>query len=678
MKIKNFISTISKLDCFDSPQVFYIQGDNGFKSFTGGIMTIIMILCIVILPILYFNDYVNNNTPNELSKLDRYRNYTITLNKENFFFAYSFDFPPPFTEGMSFTDYIGAEKILHYGAVNPNLNQFISTSNTFLTNCSNFDLDQFSVSEKLKKTIILNAYCIDFNNTVMNFSESEGESTLEISAYRNDLNIGLDGIPYGYFSKAINFTIFYQSLLSFPSKFSINPIQKEIRSIRKSIYISDTLEFSAKIKTVTTQKQGDLFRDEIFTNNYTYYELGDFVESENAFKNVEGITPQFRRICSYKITLENSNNLKIFVYPTFMQKCSELGGTLNLILTFIQVIFGWARKIEQTKYLIDKCFDLDYILKKNKDKNHGKDSERKDKINKLKDKDNIHKNVSGSKILDDLYFHNEQNNVNNSIISNFNKKKNNNINLYFNIDRDRDKNKNIKNISSYSEIKIDKSFANNSFSPFNLNNNNINNDNSNNNLNFNNINNPNVIKEYLNNNNENKNINVNNIDIINKKYKNNFYIDKNIINNNSEENNNNKNGTIKGIAKDIKNKDIKEKSEKNKTNTRFKELYYIFCKEGKSSYKKIFQFFLGIENLIHWNVEWLSYKFLMINENERIAMKYIDINKMVYIENNIKYEDKNVNQLNSVLNYFNEKKNNFENKIYFQKFENITIKRFDK
>ena len=80
--------------------------------------------------------------------------------------------------------------------------------------------------------------------------------------------------------------------------------------------------------------------------------------------------------------------------------------------------------------------------------------------------------------------------------------------------------------------------------------------------------------------------------------------------------------------------------------------------------------FLGLENIIKWNEEWLAYKSLILSKNMQIIFKYIDLNKLYTSEKNIKQFEKNQEEFISTWTALSVVTED-EDKKYIDKLEDI-------
>ena len=97
---------------------------------------------------------------------------------------------------------------------------------------------------------------------------------------------------------------------------------------------------------------------------------------------------------------------------------------------------------------------------------------------------------------------------------------------------------------------------------------------------------------------------------------------------------------------------------------------FFFFKSEKSPYTKLFQMFLGIENIVKWNEEWLCYKSLIFSHNMQILFKYIDLTKLYKNEQNLNPFYKNQDEFTKTWKKFKEVNDNNE-KQYLDKFKKM-------
>ena len=418
----NLFSFLTFIDIFGYKPIIYVKGESNFKSTYGGILTIFVSLSFISLCVVEMYEYFNSNIPTEIQRKEQIPNYSLSLNKTNYLLAYKIDFPEKTTENFDFNKFIKIDILLHYEKLDPNF--YTNSSNIIFTNCTNFNLDEFLLSETKKNILINKAICIDLNNTILKNSEINGKSILEVSINRNQSYLMELGIlddyefwmqpneKYSDIWSKYNLTIFYQALMYSPSKYNINPVQKIIHSEKREFYFDLMQDYSLTITTLKSKKQRDLFRKYKYSSEDIYYDSVNFIQIDPELHEYDDVNNDFIRIISYTINLDNNVEFHILKYQSFIQFISEIGVTMNFIFTVFKYIFSFFQQVEEIHYLIDTCFnDFNNYNNDNKDLSCKKITFKKDnkQYNENKSKNN---NSSNNMIIQE----NNKTNINNNFI----------------------------------------------------------------------------------------------------------------------------------------------------------------------------------------------------------------------------------------------------------------------
>ena len=564
----------SKLDYFPIPHVFYIKDNEGFRSVSGGIITLIMIFTFFYILYTQSCNYFNNDNPNELTKKEKYSNYSVNFTKNDFFLAVSLSYENE--NNFDYENFIKVGRIIHNNFINHANHNFHDNEKAYFTNCSRVDFTQYDISDSMKKKIIKEAKCLIFEDFNMNVTEFNGKTTLEITIfYDNNYKDNIIGYSNNDPTKPFKLTLYYQNLISAPSKFNENPVKKTINVNSQYVYTYVTTEYQSTIKTFISIRKGDFLRNSKYKKNFTYFYMDEFDVSQGLFAgNIVSNDNYFTRIFSYRIILADTKEIHILTYTSLFDVFSSLGGTLNVVLAAANLFLGWVQKFEQTEYIINKCFNNDSFFGK------------KSKTNSLKGfiKSSKSSNISKNTLMQLS-----------PIIGNY------------------------KNcISKNSKEEKEESLTDNSkfikrrslkFSPSH---------------------------------------------------------NKFLIKSSTDDSEIRKSLTAKLSIKEkgkLLNSTIQ--SEKNHA-----QLSFFFFKSEKSPYTKLFRMYLGLENIIKWNVEWCAYKYLILSKNMQTIFKYIDLNKLYINEKNIKPFAKNQEEFIKIWNNLTGV-NNEEEKKYLGKLEEI-------
>ena len=362
-----------KLTYFDLAGVeplFLVNEKVRFKSFSGGIQTILLFIIILILIGIETDKYLFTTSPQDLEIIELFPEYQIKLNKSNFFLAYSFSFQDlkdklnifPY---LNLDEYIKSTVVIHYGKYD--YNKFIDdVLNSSIVNCTDFNMRDFEISNYTKNELINEAFCIDLKNSIMNVSENNGYSTLEISIYFNKSYFDDYIITHNLSEKEENeinnilnsynfkLNIYYQSILSSPSEYTKIANRKRINKEKREFSLADyNMHYFFSIKKFTSMKKLDFLRNGKYSKNITYFNT---IHTDVISPYVEFYNEGCRKLMTYTYTLDTTHTVQILKYPTFFEICSEIGGTFNIIFTVLKVIFHWIQKFEEIHYLSYKCF----------------------------------------------------------------------------------------------------------------------------------------------------------------------------------------------------------------------------------------------------------------------------------------------------------------------------------
>ena len=578
--MSKILELFSSIDFYPITPVFYIKGNEGFQSISGGFKSLVMAVSFLYLLYDQVLNYINTENPSELTKTEIIANYSVSLNHNNFFFAVSFSFDE--SPYFDFYKYIKVGRILHTNGVDHNNHQYHDDSTSYFSNCSRIDFSQFQISDSMKQKLISEAKCLILNNLTMNNFEFDADSNLELVVYYDDFyKQYLSGHTSYDTSVPINITLYYQNIISSPSNFNESPIKKTINAKTHIAYIYNSYEYVSSIMTITSIRKGDFLRKSEYKKKFTYFYINKFdIANELTVSRYASKDNFFYRIFSLRLILDDKNEMHIITYPTVMDVISNLGGTLGLILAAADLLLEWAQKFEQTQYIINKCFNNDSIFY---------DSPNEKTKNENQNRGLFHtKTKSSSK-----NFTPEERSI---IVSN--NDNNNNINI---------------SVNNPGSLSIDGKSCN-------------------------------LKRSYLYN-------NVLPKADIGEKLNSNIKRSKTLAFNDKER-------VKKFTASTIQ----KKKSHA--------QLSFFFFKSEKSPYTKLFQMFLGLENIVKWNEEWLAYKSLIFSKNTQILFKYVNLYKLYKSEQNLNPFDKNQEEFTNTWKHLADISEQNE-KQYVDKFKRI-------
>ena len=377
--MSNTFKSLIQFDLVGIEPVFFVNGKMNFKSFSGSIETFLFFIILLILICVEIDKYLHTTNPQGLEVIELYPEYQTMLNKSNFFLAYSFslkDLKNKFKIFPEFDldEYIKSAVVIHYGKYDY-LKFKNDASNFSIVNCTDFNLEELEISNYKKSELINEAFCIDLNNSIMNTSEDNGYSTLEISVYLNktyfddfiiDHNISenenneMENLLNSY---NFELNIYYQTILSSPSEFSKLANTKRINKEKREFDLVDyNMQYFFSIKKITSMKKLDFLRNGKYSKNITYFNaMHTDVISPYTENYYEGV----RKLTAYTYTLDTTHTVQILKYPNIYEIFSEIGGIFNIVFSILTISFRWIQKFEETHYLTHKCFSNKILGKKN-------------------------------------------------------------------------------------------------------------------------------------------------------------------------------------------------------------------------------------------------------------------------------------------------------------------------
>ena len=373
--------TFKLLTYFDLTGVdplLFVNGKMRFKSFSGGIQTIILFFILLILIGIEIKIYLHTTSPQVIESTELYPEYQVILNKSNFFVAYSFSIKKLHNRikifpNFNLYEYIKSTVVIHYGKYDY---QKIKddVSNSSIVNCTYFNLGEFEISNYTKNELLNEALCIDLNNSIMNTSEDNGYSTLEISIYLNQsyfddyiFTYNISEKEYKEMENVFNnynfeLNIYYQSILNSPSEYTKISNIKRINKEKKEFDLLDySMQYFFSIKRFTSMKKLDFLRKGKYSENITFYNA---IHTDVISPYIEYSYESSRKLMTYTFSLDTTHTVQILKYPTLFEIISDIGGTFNIILTIVKIIFGWIEKFEEIHYLSYKCFSNKILGKK--------------------------------------------------------------------------------------------------------------------------------------------------------------------------------------------------------------------------------------------------------------------------------------------------------------------------
>ena len=475
-----------------------------------------MIFCFFGILFLNLKQYIYSDTPTELQKTEKYSNYNTNLNTDNLLIAYSIELEQ--NQNIEINSFLKMN-IEFLDATNDKKN----LENLYFDNCSKINFEDFSIAEETKNNLIQNAKCLMMDSLDMTIINNKYSNLIFSLTNENQYNQTFFNI---YKNITILYKFYYQSVINTPKKFRKIPMQKDIKIFSKKLYLSNSYEYIAKIKTITTKKTSDFIRNSAkIINTFNY--ISDFFE----YSNNNDINNN--KILKILLNLDNYHIKIIYCYPKFWDILSNLGGTLHLVHIIIVLLFGWIQRLEQKRYIIRKCFNNEEIFAQTENTN------------------------SFNKKLKELMSHSEEDDK----ILNYAKK------TQKNKENEKTANSTSANLKQSTNNKNDDNFLK-------------------------------VSNDYAQVNNYISGKNKKAFDVSPKRRK-----------------------TVSKVSITT----IKRRKSK-------AELQFIFFSNMKSPYAILFQMFLGIENIIKWNEEWLTYKNVILSKRLQIAMKYTDVFKLYALE----------------------------------------------
>ena len=378
-KMSNILKLLTYFDLVEVEPLFFVNDKVRFKSLTGGIQTLILFIILLILIGLETKIYLHTTSPQVLETIEIYPEYQTTLNKSNFFLAYSFSFQDLKNKFIKIPNFnldecIKSTVVIHYGKYD--YNKFIDEfSNSSIVNCTNFNFEEFEISNYTKNELINDAFCIDINNSIMNVSEDNGYSTLEISVYLNKSYIEDYILTHNTSEKEKNeinnilnsynfkLNIYYQLILSSPSEYTKIANRKKIHKEKREFSLVDyNMHYFFSIKKITSIKKLDFLRNGKYTKNITHFNT---IHSDVISPYIENYYEGCRKLMTYTYSLDSTHTVQTLKYRNIYEIFSEIGGIFNIIFSISKIIFRWIQKFEETNYLSHKCFSNKLLDNKN-------------------------------------------------------------------------------------------------------------------------------------------------------------------------------------------------------------------------------------------------------------------------------------------------------------------------
>ena len=376
--MSNTFNFLKYFDLIGAEPLFFVNKKVRFKSFSGGIQTLLLFIILVILIGIEIKKYLFTTSPQDLEIIEVYPEYQTMFNKSNFFLAYSFSFRDlkknlNIFHNFDLDKYIKSMVLIHYGKYD--YHKFKDdVSNSFIVNCTYFNLEELEISKYTKNELINEASCIDLNNSIMNTSEHNGYSTLEISIYLNktyfDNYINVNNISenetyeMGKILYNFNFelNIYYQTILNSPSEYTKIANTKKINKEKKEFSLADyNMHYFFSVKKLTSMKKLDFLRKGKYSKNITYFNI---IHTDVISPYTEYYYKGCRKLMTYTYSLDSTHTVHILKYPNFFEICSEIGGTFNIFLSVLKLFFRWIQRFEELHYLSYKCFSNKLIGKR--------------------------------------------------------------------------------------------------------------------------------------------------------------------------------------------------------------------------------------------------------------------------------------------------------------------------
>ena len=350
--MSKILKSLAYFDLIGVEPSFFVNEKMSFKSFSGTIQTLILFMALLIFIGIEIDKYLHTTNPQDLEVTEFYPEYQTMLNKSNFFLGYSFSFKNlknkfKIFPSFDLEEYIKSVVVIHYGKYD--YHKFKdNVSNSFIVNCSKFNLKEFEISNYTKNELINDAFCIDLNNSIVNISEDNGYSTLEISVYINKTYFDNYIINYNISEKEkyemnnilnnynFHLSIYYQTILSSPSEYTKIANTKRIKKEKREFSLVDyNMQYYFGINKITTMKKLDFLRKGTYSKNTTYFNT----------KQTDVISPYIekydnaRKLMTYTYSLGTTHIVHILKYPTLFEICSEIGGNINIVFTALKIIF---------------------------------------------------------------------------------------------------------------------------------------------------------------------------------------------------------------------------------------------------------------------------------------------------------------------------------------------------
>ena len=337
------------VDVFGRESNLYIHRQQKYRTISGGISTLIVSFILFSLCMTLSLDLIKKRKPSIRTVSSSNSNTSLTLNHSEFFFSYvtidskgrPFKYDPKYSLIKAYMEQTGSRK----SNSTTNDNYYIP----FIDCNEDYIKDFDNISSDIKQVITLYGKCLQLDNDIFysspKLSPSVSQFKLEIFHHLDNILKKYDTVfPYKFY-------FFFQNV-AFDTLNYKEPTKKALGFQKYEILNNTMIIISAEISVLYT----DTILDYLIAEGHDI-KKGYGIETLSAVKSlVQEEEDGYQKHLDVTLSLSHQTVKYIREYPTILDVFSKIGGMIQLILMFADIIVNFLTESELLWHLYNNYF----------------------------------------------------------------------------------------------------------------------------------------------------------------------------------------------------------------------------------------------------------------------------------------------------------------------------------
>ena len=340
---------LRRIDVFGQESSLYIHRQQKYRTISGGIATIIVSFILFSLCMTLSLDLIKKRKPSIRTVSSSNSNTTLTLNHSEFFFSYvtidskgrPFKYDPKYSLIKAYMEQTGSRKNNTTTSDNYSI-PFIDCNEEYIKDFDN-------ISSDIKQVITLYGKCLQLDNDIFysspKLSPSVSQFKLEIFHHLENILKKYEAVfPYKFY-------FFFQNV-AFDTLNYKQPTKKALGFQKYEILNNTMIIISSEISVIYT----DTIIDYLLTEGHDI-QKGYGIETLSAVKSlVQEEEDGYQKHLDVTLSLSHQTVKYIREYPTILDVFSKIGGMIQLVLMFADMIVNFLTESEILWHLYNNYF----------------------------------------------------------------------------------------------------------------------------------------------------------------------------------------------------------------------------------------------------------------------------------------------------------------------------------